>query len=188
MSYSVGLYFDRLTETKIRAIWKEMAEAGVSDYLHQSANRPHFTLAIFTEIDLPKAKQALAEIAAAYPPLPVVFSYLGCFPALKPDLFLGPTTTQSILTFHQTVNRRFTGLGQYPDFNYYLPGHWVPHCALAMGIEPQKVNAGLDIARSQLTLPFTALIEEIGLIEFKPVRHLCNYPLGGYMKSSEDFS
>jgi hypothetical protein len=178
MSFSIGLYFDISTETKIRSIWKEMAEKGISHYLHESANRPHFTFAIFTDIDIPNASKKLAEIASEYQPVCISFPYIGCFPSLRPDLFLGPTVTQELLDFHNIVNQRFTGVGHYPDFDYYLPGHWVPHCALAMEMDFQNVNAGIDVARSRLDLPLMAQIEEIGLIEFRPVKHLFSYRIG----------
>ena len=179
MSYAIGLYFDKDTEKNIRSLWRAMAENGVSDYLHLSENRPHFTLAIFTDLDISLAEKRLAVIAAETRAIPVLFSYIGCFPSEKPDLFIGPAGSPQLLDLHMLVNQCFIGLGTYPDFDYYLPGFWVPHCAIAMGIDYQSIQNAMDVARNLLKIPFEARIEEIGLIEFRPVKHLFHYRIGG---------
>jgi 2'-5' RNA ligase len=178
VNYSIGLYFDETTEKKIRSLWQEIAERGISDYLALSDNRPHFTLAIFTNLDAPAAGEKLADIAAKNKSMQVQFSYIGCFLNPEPDLFLGPVATPDLLEFHQYMNRQFSELGTYPDFNYYQPGYWVPHCAIAMGVDFQNIQAVMHIARDHLVVPMAAQIIEIGLIEFRPVKQLFTFGLG----------
>ena len=60
---------------------------------------------------------------------------------------------------------------------YYLPGKWMPHCTLALELEPRLISQAVDIGL-QLPLPLHGEITEIGVIEFRPVKHLFAFRLG----------
>ena len=61
---------------------------------------------------------------------------------------------------------------------YYLPGRWTPHCALATRIPADFISQVVDIGLG-VSFPLTFNIEEIGVIEYQPVKHLFAYRLTG---------
>ena len=62
---------------------------------------------------------------------------------------------------------------EWPD---YHEGRWVPHCTLGMDIPAAKIPEAVAIAMP-IELPLECRIQEVGIFEFRPVRHLCVYKL-----------
>jgi 2'-5' RNA ligase len=177
MPFAVHLFFDTNTEKVIKSVWKDLADTSIAPYMHQSANRPHFSLAIYQSIDLRACEQKLQSLAASRHRLPVSFQYLGIFPTPTSAVFLGTTVTVSLLDLHAQVHETLHSIGIDP-LHYYLPGKWVPHCTLALELEPKLISQALDRGL-QIPLPLYGEITEIGLIEFRPVKHLFSFWLGG---------
>lgn len=182
-SYAVHLFFDPITETAIRAVWHELAESGIAPYFYRSANRPHITLSIYRSLDLPEARRRLARLAAQQAALPVTFSYHGIFPGARPVTFLGPLITPALLELHANTCHLLDELGELPGFDYYRPGHWVPHCGLATEFDGSRLAEAVLMAQ-KLKLPLHGQIAEIGLTEMRPVRHLDWWALGKEQASS----
>lgn len=176
MPHAVMLFFDARTQAAIQAVWQELDESGAAPYLHRSANRPHFKLAIYDHLDLPAARQALQTLAAETPALPVHFKSIGIFPNAQPTVHLAPSTTPALLDLHARVSGALNPLGQCPPFDFFMPDHWVPHCLLGFDLPPENLP-GVLASAMRLSLPFSGRIEEIGLVEFHPVRHLFAFPL-----------
>jgi RimJ/RimL family protein N-acetyltransferase len=170
-AYAIHLFFDPFTENAIRLVWRELAESKIAPYLHHSNNRPHLTLSIYRSLDLPEARQRLAKLADSQARLPLSFQYHGIFPGSDPTTFLGPRVTAPLLELHANVCHLLDDLGDLPEFNYYRPGYWIPHCALAMEFDGSRLEEAWRIAQ-HLKLPLQGEICEIGLTEMRPVRHL----------------
>ncbi|MGA9398084.1 MAG: 2'-5' RNA ligase family protein [Anaerolineaceae bacterium] len=115
-------------------------------------------------------QKRLEAWAAQVRPLPISFQNLGIFPAP------GAVVTQELLALQREVDGLLEGCCTWPAFNYYRPGHWIPHCTLAMEFDDDKLPKALDIA-CHLKLPLNGLISGVGVIEFRPVKHLFAFPL-----------
>lgn len=178
MPHAVMVYFDAQTESAIQKIWKELDETGVAPYLHRSANRPHFKLAIYEDVDTAVSQQQLQSIAATTARIPVHFKSLGIFPNLKPTVFLAPSVTPNLLHLQTKVTTALNHFGKCPPYDFFLADHWVPHCLLGFDLEPSNLAGVLECAM-HLQLPLDGLIEEIGFVEFHPVKHLFTFPLTG---------
>lgn len=178
MPHAVMVYFDSQTESAIRKIWKELDETGAAPYLHRSANRPHFKLAIYEDLDTAACQQQLQSIACTTARIPVYFKSLGIFPNPKPTVFLAPSVTPNLFNFQSKVNKSLNSFGKCPTYDFFLEDHWVPHCLLGFDLEPSNLAGVLECAM-HLQLPFDGLIIEIGLVEFHPVKHLFTFPLLG---------
>jgi len=179
MLYAVGLNFDVATDNLILNIWKQLAETGLADYLHTSGNHPHITLGIFEDIDVVKTKLELESFTKSLAPFPLSFQQIGIFPSPKVAVFWGPVVTKRLLELHSNLYERLSEFGGQPDFDFYKPDHWVPHCALAMEIEDtSKVLEIVEICRS-LPNPHNVMIQEIALISIRPIQPIVNYPLLG---------
>jgi 2'-5' RNA ligase len=179
MFYAVGLNFNVTTDNLILNIWKQLAETGLADYLQTSGNHPHITLGIFEDLDVEKTKLELEFFTKSLAPFPLSFQQIGIFPSPKVAVFWGPVVTKGLLELHSNLYKQLSKFGNQPDFDFYKPGHWVPHCALAMEIEDtSKVLEIVEVCRS-LPNPHDVTIEEIGLISIRPILPIVNYPLLG---------
>jgi hypothetical protein len=178
MTYSIGVYFDPQTETEIRRVWRLMAENGIAEYLHLSANRPHFTLTIFETLDLDKTMEVLCTLAGQLKPLEVSFQSIGIF-SNTTAVFLAPLVTQRLLDIQSELHHALIDFASLPESIFYLPGKWVPHCGLAIDMPPENLLPAAKIAIENLTLPLNGRIIELGLTSFRPVVHLMTCKLGG---------
>jgi len=179
MLYAVGLNFNLATDNLILNIWKQLAETGLADYLQISGNHPHITLGIFEDLDVEKTKLELELFTKSLAPFPLSFQQIGIFPSPKVAVFWGPVVTDKLLKLHSNLYKQLSKFGSQPDFDFYKPGHWIPHCALAMEIEDDsKVLEIIDVCRS-LPNPHDVMIEEIGFISIRPILPIVIYPLLG---------
>ena len=80
--------------------------------------------------------------------------------------------TLALLELQRQVDQMLHDIGTAPAFDYFLPGQWIPHCILALEIEPEQLTRALNIGM-RLTLPFAGQMTEIGVIEFRPVKERC---------------
>jgi 2'-5' RNA ligase len=177
--YSIGLYFDNETDLLVREVWKKLSDQKQSDYYFQSGNRPHITLAIFSGTDIEKAERLLFQFSQSSPSFSLSFQQIGIFMGPDWTVFWAPVVTRNLLEIHADLHQKFGAFSTFPDFTYYNPEKWIPHCGLAMEIkEYQQIPQILDTCRS-LPISHKAQVTEIGLISFRPVHHLFSFPLSG---------
>src|ERR1035437_2749441 len=166
MPYSIGLYFDQETDLLIRKIWTLLDERKFGGYYHQSGNRPHLTLSIFNDVDISKAAYVLEHISQSLNPFSLSFQQIGLFPGPDMAIFWGPVVTKELLEIHSHIYKLFCEFSTQPDFNFYTPGHWIPHCGLAMEIKNYSVVPQIIELCQTLPNPHIGWVTEIGLISF----------------------
>jgi 2'-5' RNA ligase len=177
MSFAVQLYFDPGSDTAIRNLWEAVASAGVPFPLRDSGNRPHVSLAIYGEIDVPVCASRLNVFAQTRSPFALSIASLGIFSAEKTVVFLAPIVSPTLLDLHRQVHQLLQDAASLPAA-HYLPGHWTPHCTLATRVPPQCLSQAVGIGLG-ISFPFSLSIEEIGIIEYPPVTPLFSFPLTG---------
>jgi hypothetical protein len=173
MFFAIHAFFDECTEAAIKSVWKELADRGVAPYFHLSNNRPHLSLAIYDHLDIAAGETRLGELAAACPALPVIFHSLGMFVTPRAAVFLAPRVDMALLGLQARVHEVFNEIAYGAD-EYYLPGKWVPHCALALELDKATAVAVVEIAM-HMPFPLAGRITELGAIEARPVRHLYGF-------------
>ena len=178
LPYSIGVYFDADGEAAIRQVWADLAAADIADYMHLTGQRPHLTLGIYKHLDLDAAHAALAQISAETAPIPLSFQYLAVFPVSR-SIFLGPVVTAPLLKLHKSVHEAVRPLAELPNFPYYLPEKWVPHCGLAIEVDADKVPAAIALSSQALRFTFDVTITKIGISTVPVENQFCCYPLGG---------
>jgi hypothetical protein len=176
MTYSIGAFFDPQTETEIRHVWQVMAESDIADYLYKSANRPHITLTIFEDLDLNRTSAMLCKLAGQFTRIPLSFQSISIFPDTN-AVFLAPLVTPQLVRFQESVHRALISYASLPDYPFYLPGQWIPHCSIANYMPPENLLPAVQKAIETISLPITGWITEVGLTSFSPVVHLMNCKL-----------
>ncbi|GAB3010875.1 2'-5' RNA ligase family protein [Mycobacterium bourgelatii] len=142
MVHSIELVFDRDTESTIRRIWQDLAEAGIPS--QAPASRPHVTLAVAERID-PMVDELLRPVAERLPlnaivGAPVLFGRANVvFTRL-----IVPTT--ELLALHAEVHRICgSHLAPAPMSNS-LPDQWTGHVTLARRVGGHQLGRALRIA------------------------------------------
>jgi 2'-5' RNA ligase len=175
MGFAVELYFDPQTEKSLRDLRKVLTNAGVSPVLDEIGDRPHISLAVFSQIDPDELLEELKDFAGELDMMSITLSAVGSFPTADAVLFLAPAITQELMDVHWDFHQLLADLKLHPHA-YYLPDRWVPHCTIAQNIQPELVATAFDVCRKSFK-PVNAKITEIGLVRFRPVVSLGSFPL-----------
>ena len=177
MPFAMQLFIDPASDTVVRSVWKELASTGKTSYMHDSGNRPHFSLAIYSELENTVCQGRLQSFAEQLPPFGLIIQSLGLFHSDKAVMFLAPVVTARLLDLHLRVHQLLQDIGTSPAANY-LPERWTPHCTLANHISTSLVSQVVEVGL-RLPFPLSFHIEEIGVIEYPPVKHLFAFRLAG---------
>ncbi len=171
MGYAIELFYDDEAEQAVRKVWDGIGTALGKRSLSELGARPHVSLAVYgDDLDTTGFPEQLLEFARSIDPFDFTLSSLGTFPGQERVVFLAPVVTRRLLTVHARFHEVFSkhdnvGMG------YYLPGNWVPHCTVAIDLSSAEVTAALAYCREAFQ-PISGRFQEIGLVEFRPVKEL----------------
>jgi 2'-5' RNA ligase len=176
MPFSVELNFDPAAEARVRALWRELADAGLCTLLPDIGARPHLSVSVYDTADPDRLRQAVERVARRSRQFELHLKAVGVFPGGGHAVYLVPTVTLDLLRLHQAFHAEAGPLGIAP-WPHYLPGSWVPHCTVALEMPAERIPAIVERCLSGGALG-PATVREISVIEFRPVRtHAC-VPVG----------
>jgi 2'-5' RNA ligase len=176
--YAVGLLPDSGLEESIRAIWQRLRDAGISSNLLDDRGRPHLSLAVCT--GLPEDFETGFEMfARGIRSFPLSLQAAGTFSSDSGVVFLAPAVTADLTELHERFFDSF-GSGLDGRSSLYSPGSWVPHCTVAMGLEPREICRAIGIC-ADAGLPLEGSLVSAALLEFRESRVLSSksWELGG---------
>ena len=177
MPFAVEMMVDPTSAGTVWQIWRELAEAGISSAIDAGGGRPHVTLAVCERLDRQGFAPVLARFAATTAAPRLSFANFGVFPTEPAVVFMAPVVTTDLLALHARLHRRFQEFAGEP-WAYYLPGQWVPHCTLAEQLPGEAVPRAIELCR-RVRLPLACRLEEIGIVEFRPIKHHETFTFGG---------
>jgi 2'-5' RNA ligase len=168
MPFGVELYFDPAGEERVRRLWNAIAAAGLCRLMPELGARPHLSLALYPTIDAPALETALDDFAQGHAGIDLTLATIGSFPGPENVAYVAPVVTPALLSLHAAFHAHVAQLGLDCD-PYYHPGHWIPHCTLAMEIGEPALERTVGMARASDVFGPTRVVGA-GLIEFRPVR------------------
>lgn len=177
MGYAVELYFDPDSDLAVRRIWSGIADAfGLSTML-TNGGRPHVSLAVYSDdLDHRSFLQELPAFSKSLAPLEVQLGSVGTFPTEEGVVFLAPVVTRELLAVHERFHTVFSKFGGCSSA-HYLPGKWVPHGTVATDLTGAEIGQVGQHCWEHFR-PIQGWFQEIGLVEFRPVRELATFKLG----------
>jgi 2'-5' RNA ligase len=156
---ALEFYFDEDAEAAVRGLRQRLEQAGVPSL----TGRPHLTFAIASSIPARPRKELREDLGRLS--LPAIWLYtLSTFPTTQNALFLGAVTDTELLAVHSAVHDALAGAVRDPRA-FYLPGAWVPHCALAQDVTAEQLVAGF--AALHPITPIRAELAEVGITDTK---------------------
>lgn len=134
---TVELVCDDALDGAVRAVWRQLAAAGLpSLQTHpHPTNRPHLTVA--TAGELPPLAAALARL-----PIAVRLQGLVFFDGRAGMVAWRVLPDEALLRLHTDVWHALDGLERNPQ---HAPGAWVPHVSLARRVAPEQRAAVSDL-------------------------------------------
>ena len=121
MAIAISAWFDRSAELSVRSVWKQMAESGVDDTLHNGPYRPHLTLGIWKDLAVDDAVALTRTVASRCGPVPVQFEVVGMFVHPEAAVFLAPTVSFKLRALHERLHEAARQTPAVP-FDYHVPG------------------------------------------------------------------
>jgi len=91
------------------------------------------TLATCTRLDLDAFRPLAAELASRSQPLACTLASVGVFPTPEGVLFLAPAVSAELVRLQLLALELLQQAGGEIE-PYWMPGQWVPHCTLGIGI------------------------------------------------------
>lgn len=162
MAFALEMYLDPESDRLLRAVWEELAQAGVSAVMRDGGYRPHVSLAVAAEVDADSMGAELAAFAAAAPPLSLLLSHVGIFPGAERVVYLGAVVAPELLAVHTAAYPLWCRHTRQ-RWTYYDPGQWIPHCTMAFLLPPERLAAAVEICL-RAPLPLQAQVAQVGLV------------------------
>ena len=161
------MFLDERADAEVRRLWRRLSDEGLPSLQTHShgRHRPHVSLTVASDWDPLLRPEVLADVALALDScrhLDPVFQSLGTFAGADGILFLAGTATAPMLTLHEQVSEALNRHGVTP-WSHYLPGRWVPHCTLAMGLSSAQLPSAVGLLYG--FPPLEARVVEIGLTD-----------------------
>ncbi|WP_433773725.1 2'-5' RNA ligase family protein [Bacillus wiedmannii] len=171
--YAIIATFDRVFTNTIRELQNELANIIGSNQL--AGVEPHITIADYNELDVNVYTEKLKDFVVTQENIaPVTFPSVGTFPTNE-TIFLAPTITDELLKLHHSYHDYFKIF--HDNLNsYYVPGKWVPHCTIAIGLNSNQFVSVMEYLYGKFEAT-TASIEKLKLIKV-------NYENGSAISSS----
>ncbi len=177
MGYAVELFYDVKSEKAVRKIWDGLGAVLGKPSLSELGARPHVSLAVYgDDLDTARFLEQFREFAQSMAPFEFKLSSAGTFPGSEGVVFLAPVVIRQLLDVHQRFHEVFSRYDAH-GMAYYLPGNWVPHCTVAIDLSAAEVIEAVGYCRKAFK-PITGRFQEIGLVEFRPVKELITLKLG----------
>jgi hypothetical protein len=160
VAHAIEMYFDDQADAAVRRLWELLAEAGLPSLATRThrRHRPHVSLVVAESLADADLAPLRAVLMSRRPALSLYV--LGTFPGTEGLLILGVQVTAELLVFHAGVHAALAGQ-PIRHWAYYLPGNWIPHCALAEGLDRSEAGQAFGLLADYE--PITAEVTSVGM-------------------------
>jgi hypothetical protein len=96
MGFAVEMYFDDAADSRVRNVWRLLAERGVPPLLSEIGSQPHISLAVLESLEPNRLRPSIAEFARTTRPIDLRLSAIGTFPSSEGVVYLAPSLTPDL--------------------------------------------------------------------------------------------
>lgn len=167
-AYAISLKCTNDTANPVLDLWREASRFETVPSMQALNYPPHLTLAIYGGIAPERALKAVRKIFRDMPTLSVEFAGIHHFPNETLVLWARPVDDSALRRMHQAIHQEIDPMLCH---EHYRPGHWRPHCTIAMDIPKEAATAALRWA-AETPARFTVTFDAADCIGFPPVEIL----------------
>jgi len=173
--YAVIVYFDHVSEGKIRRIQSEVSRVTGNTYLSDNRILPHITLSLFSKESFQEILEDLASFAPELRDISVSLSSIGVFNSTPAVVNLLPVVSDELIYIHENLAEKLSR--HISDFNpYYERANWVPHCAVAVNIAPDELTGAIETT-CRLFTPMACKFSTLSLVECNPYSKVADWKI-----------
>jgi hypothetical protein len=160
MAHAIEMYVDDRADAAVRRLWQRLADAGLPSLATRThrRHRPHVSLVVAESLDGADLAPLRSVLMSRRPTLSLYT--LSTFPGSSGVLILGVQVTAELLAFHADVHAALAGQ-PIRHWAYYQPGSWIPHCALAEGLDGPEAGKAFGLLADYQ--PITAEVTSAGI-------------------------
>lgn len=173
-TYAVVVHFDSDTTHRINKFIRAISRATGNSYMIDTNITPHITIGCFNAWETDRLIDIVKEIIDDIKTDTIEFDEIKAFEPRV--LFLSPKRNAYLTEFNERVYEAFYGKFKPGENGYYIPEHWIPHCALACKMEESEIKRA-KIEAESIELPMTAKVTGIALAECNPYKEIYVCPL-----------
>jgi 2'-5' RNA ligase len=166
--FAIELFFDPKSDVAVQRLGQVLEKQRIPSIFSTIGATPHISLAVFEQYDPQRLHPILKKLSSDFPPPPFRLSGLGTFPGKEGVIFLLPVVTTPLLQIHswlhQVLPQAIEG-----NWNYYMPGVWVPHCTLCVKLTSRQLSRGLELMRQKFAA-LSGRFNQVALVEVHPRR------------------
>lgn len=166
MPYSINIRSDDRSSQRIRDLWTLCARLEDQPSMVSLGYPPHFTLASFDEAHESQLSRAVDALSSSLSKVRVPFDRINHFE--KPGsimLWASPADSSALTQIHRQLHRHIDSSSCRTN---YQPGTWIPHCTLAIDVDPSRRSEALAITRMEIA-PFDVVFDVIDCARLHPV-------------------
>jgi len=172
-TYAVSLNFDEGTESYIRGLIQELAEASGNFYMTDHEVPPHLTLGIFhcENSDLKKLESRFDTFLLELEKLKgeeLAIDIEGIDTFSNKVIFLKPEKNSSLIKLNKALHKLFLSSFEAGDNRNYLPENWFPHIALGVKLSASEFERGLEALKKKKKLRSRGSFSSISLALCNP--------------------
>jgi len=166
MGVAIGIASNNATNIHITNLWHKVGELEDVPSMQSLKYPPHFTFAIYQNIDMVKFREDLNGVFDDFRQIRIVFDQIRFFNASPLILWASPKENSELLELHSAIHAKID-LSKCDEL--YRPQHWVAHCTLGNRIQEANRTRALSLVSKEME-PFEVLFDTIDFIEFPPIR------------------
>jgi 2'-5' RNA ligase len=167
MPFAVVLSLDHAADAAVQALSRRLDPTRFPGLISGGEVHAHISLAACEGLDVEQFRPVLAHFAAETPSVPCTLASLGVFPTDEGVIFLAPTASRALIDVQEQMVDRLGRVGAQVGA-YWVPGSWVPHCTLAIGIPRELIPAAVGVCHAAFR-PISGHLRQVGLFEIGPV-------------------
>jgi len=165
MNIALNIRAENNTAKPILNLWDEVASFEHEPSMLKLNYAPHFTFAIYENLEEQLAKTAFRNISKSLSKIQITFSEIAYFDVEKLVLWLRAEDETELHSIHVELHDH---LPVENCHEYYKPTVWQPHCTLGVDIAPARRSQAIEFANEPIE-PFKVKFDIFDCVTFLPV-------------------
>lgn len=172
--YLISLYFDEMTDNRIRNYMKQIAKRTGNRAMLEGNVPPHVTVSAFQTESEALAIEIFERVAGKLTAGNLQWVSVGTF--LPQVIYILPVLNEYLQNLTEIIYKEITHTENVLLRGNYQPYAWVPHATLAKHLTKEQMGAAFEVMQNQFG-PFESMAVKIGLAKTNPYTDLAVFEL-----------
>ena len=163
--YLISLYFDEISDRKIRSYMKQIARHAGNEAMIDGKVPPHITVAAFNASSERLAVELFEHISSNIYRNDLQWVSVGTF--LPGVIYIAPVLNEYLQIISESIYKEIKHTEGVDPKGCYGPYEWFPHATLGKHLDKEQMRTAFKIMQDQFA-PFTSQVVKCGLARTNP--------------------